>query len=88
VNVKVGKWTVDFLWRAQRLAVEVDSYLYHHGRIAFRDDHARDLDLRRLGFEARRFDERQIDEEPDLVAADLITSLGGDVRPDGQPAKR
>jgi very-short-patch-repair endonuclease len=88
VNVKVGKWTVDFVWRAQRLAVEVDSYIYHRGRIAFQDDHARDLDLRRLGFEARRFDERQIDEEPDRVAADLIASLGGDVRPDGQPAKR
>jgi hypothetical protein len=88
VNVKVGKWTVDFLWRAERLAVEVDSYLYHRGRIAFQDDHARDLDLRRLGFEARRFDERQIDEEPDRVAADLIASLGGDVCPGGQPAKR
>ncbi|HSK50954.1 MAG TPA: DUF559 domain-containing protein [Solirubrobacterales bacterium] len=76
VNVKVGRWTVDFLWRDSRLAVETDSYLYHRGRIAFQDDHARELDLRRLGYEARRFDERQIDEEPERVAADLAEALG------------
>jgi very-short-patch-repair endonuclease len=75
VNVKVGRWTIDFLWRAERLAVEADSYRYHRGRIAFQDDHARDLDLRRHGFEVRRFDERQIGEEPDRVAADLAEAL-------------
>lgn len=75
VNVKIGRWTVDFLWRAERLVVETDSYLYHRGRIAFQDDHARELDLRARGFEVRRFDERQIDEEPDLVAADLVAAL-------------
>jgi len=75
VNVKIGRWTVDFLWRAERLVVETDSYRYHRGRIAFQDDHARELDLRRRGFEVRRFDERQIDEEPRLVAADLGDAL-------------
>jgi very-short-patch-repair endonuclease len=75
VNVKVGRWTVDFLWRTERLAVEVDSYRYHRGRIAFRDDHARDLDLRRRGYRVRRFDEHQITVEPDLVAADLAEAL-------------
>ncbi|HEV7771521.1 MAG TPA: type IV toxin-antitoxin system AbiEi family antitoxin domain-containing protein [Solirubrobacterales bacterium] len=76
VNVKVGRWTVDFLWRDERLAVETDSYRYHRGRIAFQDDHARELDLRRLGFELRRFDERQISEQPERVAADLVDGLG------------
>jgi uncharacterized protein DUF559 len=76
VSVKIGRWTVDFLWRSARLAVEADSYLYHRGRVAFQDDHARDLDLRRHGFEVRRFDERQINEEPDRVAADLAAALG------------
>ena len=76
VNVKVGRWTVDFLWRAERLAVEADSYEYHRGRISFQDDHARDLDLRQRGFATRRFDERQISEEPDRVAADLSAALG------------
>jgi very-short-patch-repair endonuclease len=77
VNVKIGRWTVDFLWRAARLAVEADSYDYHRGRISFQDDHARDLDLRQRGFATRRFDERQISEEPDRVAADLAAALGG-----------
>lgn len=76
VNVKVGRWTVDFLWRDAHLAVETDSYRYHRGRIAFQDDHARELDLRRLGYEVRRFDERQIDEEPEQIAADLADALG------------
>lgn len=75
VNVKVGRWTVDFLWRDERLAVETDSYRYHRGRIAFQDDHARELDLRRLGYKIRRFDERQITDEPDRVATDLIDGL-------------
>ncbi|MEX2107374.1 MAG: DUF559 domain-containing protein [Solirubrobacterales bacterium] len=71
VNVRIGRWTVDFLWRPQRLVVETDSYLYHRGHVAFRDDRARDLDLRRLGLEVRRFSEQQISDEPDLVAMDL-----------------
>lgn len=75
VNVKVGRWTVDFFWAAERLAVETDSYRYHRGRIAFQDDHVRELDLRRRGFEVRRFDERQIDDEPDRVVADLSATL-------------
>lgn len=76
VNVKVGRWTVDFLWRDRRVAVEADSYDYHRGRIAFQDDRARDLDLRRGGFEVRRFSERQINDQPAEIAADLRDALG------------
>lgn len=75
VNVKVGRWTVDFLWREARLAVETDSYRYHRGRVAFQDDHARELDMRRAGLDLRRFDERQIDEEPERVVSDLLDAL-------------
>jgi hypothetical protein len=88
VNVKIGRWTVDFLWRAELLVVETDSYRYHRGRIAFQDDHARELDLRRRGFAVRRFDERQIEEEPDLVLVDLRASLAGDRSADTYTAKR
>jgi very-short-patch-repair endonuclease len=76
VNVKVGRWTVDFLWRGQGIAVETDSYDYHRGRIAFQDDHARDLDLRRHGFDVHRFSEDQVNERPAEVAADLRDALG------------
>lgn len=73
--MKVGRWTVDFLWRARRLVVETDGYAYHRGRIAFQDDKARDLDLRRRGLDVRHFSEKQINEEPAEVAADLRRAL-------------
>jgi very-short-patch-repair endonuclease len=75
VNVRVGRWTVDFLWRRQRLAVETDSDRFHRGGVAFEDDHARDLDLRAAGFSVRRFSERQVEAEPERVAADLLAAL-------------
>lgn len=76
VNVKVGRLTVDFLWRAQRVAVETDFYEYHRGRVAFRDDRARDLELRRHGYGARRYSEEQVNDEPAAVMADLRDALG------------
>ena len=76
VNVKVGRWTVDFLWRRQRVAVETDFYDYHRGRVAFRDDRVRDLELRRHGFAVHRFSEEQVNECPAEVAADLRDALG------------
>lgn len=75
VNVRVGRWTVDFLWRRQRLAVETDSTRWHRGEVSLEDDHARDLDLRAAGFAVRRFSERQVEEEGDRVAADLVATL-------------
>lgn len=76
VNVKVGRWTVDFLWRRQRIAVETDFYDYHRGRVAFQDDRARELELRRAGFAVHRFSEEQVNERPAEVAADLRDALG------------
>jgi very-short-patch-repair endonuclease len=76
VNVRVGRWTVDFLWRHERLVVETDSYRWHRGAVAFEDDHARDLDLRRHGYSVRRFTEHQVRERPALIAADLAEALG------------
>lgn len=75
VNVRLGRHLVDFLWREQRLVVETDSYVYHRGRAAFQDDRARDLDLTRLGYEVVRLSERQMNEEPDLVARTLEAAL-------------
>jgi very-short-patch-repair endonuclease len=79
-NVKLGRWEVDFLWREQRLVVEIDSFAYHRGSVSFHDDHARDLDLRQLGFTVLRFSERQLEEEPARVVADLARALGAGAR--------
>lgn len=74
-NVKIGRWEVDFVWREQRVAVEIDSFTYHRGAVAFHDDRARDLDLRQRGFTVLRFSERQLEEEPARVAADVARAL-------------
>jgi very-short-patch-repair endonuclease len=77
VNVRVGQYLIDFLWREQRLIVETDSYLYHRGEVAFQDDRDRDLELRRLGYEVIRLSEKQVNEEPDRVATILAAILDG-----------
>jgi very-short-patch-repair endonuclease len=77
VNVRVGPYLVDFLWRADRLVVETDGYLYHRGRQAFRDDRRRALELRRLGFEVVSLSEEQINEESDRIAEVLHAALAG-----------
>ena len=81
VNVKVGKFTVDFLWPKHMLAVETDFFDYHRGSQAFEDDHQRDLELRRLGYTVRRFTGDQIRNHPALVVADLGEVLSGRGRP-------
>lgn len=75
VNVPIGRMTVDFLWRRERLVVESDSYVTHGGSIAFEDDRARDLDLRRRGYAVHRFSERQLELEPEAIAEDVVGAL-------------
>jgi len=71
INVSVGRFTVDFLWRSHRLVVETDSYEYHHGSVAFEDDHERDLALRRLGFRVLRYTGRQLVNEANLITEEI-----------------
>jgi very-short-patch-repair endonuclease len=75
VNVKIGRFTVDFLWRAQRLVVETDTWRYHGGEVSFEDDHSRDLVLRRRGYTVHRFTDQQVRAESELVAADVAAAF-------------
>ncbi len=59
VNVRMGPFVVDFLWRRQSLIVETDGYRFHRGRQAFEDDRVRDTELRLTGYEVIRFTYRQ-----------------------------
>lgn len=76
VNVRVGPYLADFLWRDRRVIVETDGYIYHRGRAAFEDDHVRGLRLRALGYEVLRIADTQVDDTPDEVASVLRTALG------------
>lgn len=75
VNVKLGRWTVDFLWRSQRVVVETDFWSYHRGSVAWEDDHARDLDLRSAGYTVLRYDDKQLENEPARIATDVRRAL-------------
>lgn len=75
LNVRVGGFEVDFLWRDRRLIVETDGYRYHRGRVAFEDDRDRDLRLTELDFRVLRFSEIQLENEPARVAAAVRREL-------------
>ncbi len=75
VNVRVGPYLVDFLWRDESLVVETDGYISHRGRAAFEDDRGRDLDLRARGFDVIHLAEKQVDDEPGRVAEVIGAAL-------------
>jgi len=75
VNVELGRYTVDFLWRRHRLVVETDGYAAHRGRQAFEDDHARELQLHALGYRLRRFTDTQVEHQPRAVARAVAGAL-------------
>jgi very-short-patch-repair endonuclease len=81
VNVRLGRHLVDFLWRESKLVVETDGYRYHRGLVAFQEDRDRDLRLKRLGYEVLRVSERQVSDEPSLVAATLRAAMRAPPRP-------
>jgi predicted transcriptional regulator of viral defense system len=65
----------DFLWRRERLIVEVDGRDVHTTRRAFEHDRRRDQQLATLGYRVIRFTWRQIMFEPEYVAATLRALL-------------
>ncbi len=75
VNVRIGDYLVDFLWRERMFVVETDGYIYHRGRAAFEDDRGRALSLRALGYDVARFADTQIEQEPARIAAVLRSRL-------------
>jgi very-short-patch-repair endonuclease len=66
---------VDFLWRAQRLILEVDGFAYHGNRVAFERDRLRDADLQAVGYQVMRVTWRQIKQRPEAVIAHLAQAL-------------
>jgi very-short-patch-repair endonuclease len=71
VNVKLDRFEVDFLWRDQRLVVEVDGWGSHRTRTAFEEDRARDARLEVLGYRVVRFTWRQLSAE----AASVVQTI-------------
>jgi very-short-patch-repair endonuclease len=67
VNANVEGFRVDAVWRAQRIAVELDGWAHHHTRDAFQRDRERDATLTVAGWRVVRFTHQDVTRRPDRV---------------------
>jgi very-short-patch-repair endonuclease len=75
VNASLGRYEVDFLWRTERLVVEVDGFAFHSSRSSFEDDRRRDAALAARAFRVVRVTWRQIVRRPEATVARLAQAL-------------
>jgi very-short-patch-repair endonuclease len=75
VNVRVGPHEVDFLWREQRLIVEIDGFAFHSSRASFERDRVRDARLTAEGFRVIRVTWRQLVDRPEALVARIAAAL-------------
>ena len=68
-------YIVDALFVAERVIVELDSWRFHSGRIAFETDRERDADTLEAGFVTVRVTEERLDERPRAEAERLRAIL-------------
>jgi hypothetical protein len=64
VNVLAAGHLVDFLWPAQKVVVETDSWRYHGDGLAFEHDHQTDVDLIAAGYEVHRTTYKMLERNP------------------------
>jgi very-short-patch-repair endonuclease len=71
INVFIEGYELDVYWRAERFAVELDTYDHHGSPVAFEADRLRQEDLKLTGIEMTRITGARIDREPQAVIARL-----------------
>ena len=69
------RYQVDCHWPGTNQIVELDGWDGHKGRVAFREDKARDRRLAAAGYTVTRITWNQLDDEPEAIAADLRALL-------------
>jgi very-short-patch-repair endonuclease len=74
-NVPFGKFEADFLWRDQRVIVELDSATYHSGPGVFQRDREKGLFFRGEGFDVLRPTRRHVVYEGPRVLVLLVRAL-------------
>jgi very-short-patch-repair endonuclease/predicted transcriptional regulator of viral defense system len=82
-NVRIHGLEVDFLWRAERLVVEVDGFAFHSSKRAFEGDRLRDGDLVGHGLRVARVTWHQLTNEPEALLVRLTRAI--DHKPTGAP---
>ena len=75
LNAKVGNYTADFLWRHEKVIVELDGYDYHRGRAAFERDHQRDAEHQRMDHLVIRITGRQLAHQHEAILVRIATAL-------------
>jgi hypothetical protein len=75
VNARLFGFEIDFLWRAQRLALEVDGFAYHADPVAFQRDRLRDAELAARGWAVMRVTWHQLTHTPEQVLSRLRAAL-------------
>ena len=74
-NVRVLRYEADFLWREQRLIVEVDGFAAHGHRRAFKNDRRRNGELAAAGYRVLPTTWSEIVEEPLALIARIAAAL-------------
>ncbi len=75
ILIGAKRFCVDCHWPASGQVVELDGWEGHGTRSAFRSDRARDRALRVAGYSVTRLTWAQLDDEPEVIAADLRALL-------------
>ena len=74
-NVRFGRFEADFVWRKERVIVELDSATYHGGPGVFQRDHEKDLVFRGAGFDVLRPTRAHVVHEGPRVLVLLVQAL-------------
>ena len=74
-NATVAGYRVDFVWRAQRLAVEIDGYRYHSSRPHFESDRRKAAYLAAHGIQVVRLSWSQVVEDGVATAVQVGQAL-------------
>ncbi len=74
-NVLVEGHLVDFLWPAQKVVVETDSWSHHGDRPTFEKDHQTDVDLIAAGYNVHRTTYKMLERNPDPFLRNVCRAL-------------
>ncbi len=77
VNVALGGYVPDLLWRDQRVIVEFDSVAHHSGPGSFHHDRVRHNELVAQGYQVLHVTWRQLTETPEQVLVWIAVALNG-----------
>ena len=75
MGAPIAGYLVDALFPAEKVIVELDSWPFHKGKIAFETDRERDAETLAKGFVTVRLTGERLDERPGQEAQRLHTIL-------------